>query len=218
MSLTSSSLRRGRQVAAAAMIGAAALALTACQDGKSSAAPHSSAQTTAASSASDSGAAGQDTPGKESGTARAASGSGPSAQLGTDRCTSQDMSLRLGHADPGAGNIHYPLVFTNTGKSTCALRGFPGVSLRAGDGRQIGAPATHEGGAGKVVKLAPGRSAHAVLHTLNDGVKDVPCRPTAKIVYVYAPGSTDAMTARTEGLRVCGDTFTVTAVTPGAEG
>jgi hypothetical protein len=128
------------------------------------------------------------------------------------------MSLRLGDADPGAGNIRYPLVFTNTGKSACTLRGFPGVSLRAGDGQQIGAPATHEGAAGRVVKLAPGQSAHAVLHTLNDGVKDVPCRPTAKIVYVYAPGSTDAMTARTEGLRVCGDTFTVTAVTPGAEG
>ncbi|WP_407550608.1 DUF4232 domain-containing protein [Streptomyces sp. Pv4-95] len=218
MSLTSTSLRRGRQVAAAALIGAAALALTACQDGKSSAAPHSSAQTTAASSASDSGTTGQETPGEKSAAARAASGSGPSAQLGADRCASKDMSLRLGDADPGAGNIYYPLVFTNTGKSTCALRGFPGVSLRAGDGRQIGAPATHEGGAGQVVKLAPGQSAHAVLHTLNDGVKDVPCRPTAKLVYVYAPGSTDAMTARTEGLRVCGDTFTVTAVTPGTEG
>ncbi|QFR92208.1 DUF4232 domain-containing protein [Streptomyces tsukubensis] len=135
----------------------------------------------------------------------------------SDRCTSAGMRLSLGRGDPGAGNIHYPLVFTNASGHSCALRGFPGVSLLAGDGRSIGVPAKREGPLGPSVRLAPGAHAHAVLHTLNEGMTDTPCWTTARLVQVFPPGARDTMTARTEGLRVCGGTFTVTTVTPGAD-
>lgn len=179
MSLTSSAFRRGHRVAAASLIAATALAVTA-------------------------------------GTASAQSGSAPQPASAT--CAAKDLGLRLGDSDPGAGNIRYPLVFTNKGKSTCSLRGFPGVSLLAGNGQKIGAPATREGAAGQTVELAPGKSAHATLRTINEGLNDTPCWTTGKIVHVYAPNSKDAMTLRTQGLRVCGGVFTVSAVTPGTEG
>ncbi|MFH8573481.1 DUF4232 domain-containing protein [Streptomyces sp. NPDC017993] len=132
------------------------------------------------------------------------------------RCTATQMSLRLGPSDIGAGNIHYPLVFTNKGKSACSLRGYPGVSLMSRDGSVIGKPATREGGAGGSVKLQPGRSAHVVLHTVNDGVSDTPCWSSSQIVYVYPPGSKDSMTTQSRGLRVCGGRFTVTTMETGA--
>jgi hypothetical protein len=70
---------------------------------------------------------------------------------------------------------------------------------------------------GKPVTVAAGGSAHAVLHTINDGLSDKPCWKSASLVQSYPPGSKEAMTARvSSGLRVCGDEFTVTAVSSGA--
>jgi hypothetical protein len=125
------------------------------------------------------------------------------------------MRLVLGRGDVGAGNIHYSLVFTNTSGRTCVLRGYPGVSQLAGDGAQIGAPATREGGAGGSVRLAPGAEAHSEVHTLNRGVGG-PCRAKGELLRVYPPGSREAMTTRATDFRVCGDTFTVTTVSAGA--
>ncbi|WP_431032031.1 DUF4232 domain-containing protein [Streptomyces sp. P6-2-1] len=134
---------------------------------------------------------------------------------GTPRCTSAGMRLVLGRGDVGAGNIHYALVFTNTSGRTCVLSGYPGVSHLAGDGAQIGAPATREGGAGGGVRLAPGAKAHSEVHTLNGGVGG-PCRAKGELLRVYPPGSREAMTTRAGNFRVCGDTFTVTTVSAGA--
>jgi hypothetical protein len=125
------------------------------------------------------------------------------------------MGLRLSAPDPGAGNIHYALVFTNKSSTPCTLLGFPGVSLLAGDGATIGVPATHEGGRLPGVRLAPSGSAQAVLHTLNKGVKGSGCWPAPSILKVYPPGSKDAMTLRSSLPVVCGDTFTVTSVQAG---
>ncbi|GAU70447.1 serine/threonine-protein kinase [Streptomyces sp. NBRC 110611] len=141
-----------------------------------------------------------------------------SSMTASDRCTAADMSLRLGDADIGAGNIRYPLVFTNKGKKACTLRGFPGVSLIKRDGSSVGAPATREGGRGEAVRLQPGQSAYSVLHTLNDGVSDTPCWAESQLVFVYPPGSKESMTTGSHGLRVCGGRFDVTAVTPGSPG
>lgn len=132
-----------------------------------------------------------------------------------DRCTSAGMRLTLGRGDAGAGNIHYSLVFTNTSGKSCTLSGYPGVSALAGDGQQIGAPATREGGAGSAVRLAPGARAYSVVHTLNEGI-DGGCRDKGALLRAYPPGSREAMTTRSEGLRVCGDTFTITTLKSGA--
>ncbi|TSB22504.1 DUF4232 domain-containing protein [Streptomyces benahoarensis] len=181
-------------------------------DGPSAGAKESAAPTDApgagnATSASPGHAPGKATPGAKE--------EPPSALAASDRCTSAQMSLSLGAPDAGAGNFRYPLTFTNKGKKACTLRGYPGVSLISRDGTRIGRPATREGGAGGVVRLAPGASAHALVHTVNDGVSDTPCWKRGAYVYVYAPGSKESMTTGSGNLRVCGGEFTITAVEPG---
>ena len=48
-------------------------------------------------------------------------------------------------------------MLTNTGRRTCELRGFPGVSYVAGDdGHQVGPAAAMDGPRGGEVRLAPG--------------------------------------------------------------
>ncbi|BDM70451.1 hypothetical protein HEK616_39380 [Streptomyces nigrescens] len=235
MSLTTKTLGRGRRVAAGSLIAVAALALTACQDGTGAASRPSSAAASATSQEAGSGAkpsggtqqsAGGERPsanaastgGKAKGNVPGTTESRASAMTASDRCTAANMSLRLGASDIGAGNIHYPLVFTNNGKKACTLRGFPGVSLIQRDGSPVGKPATREGGPGGVVRLQPGQSAHAVLHTVNEGVSDTPCWSRSQIVFVYPPGSKEPMTTGSRGLRVCGGRFDVTAVEAGSLG
>ncbi|WP_245654470.1 DUF4232 domain-containing protein [Streptomyces violens] len=234
------SLRRGRKAATATLIAAAAaLALTACQDdgsGVKSGAPAAPSAATsdsgsATGSASDSSSAasgsssseaasqspsGQASKGTAVRTASARTAAAASTDTSADRCTAEELGLRLGRADVGAGNIRYPLVFTNNGSTSCTLRGYPGVSLIQRDGQMIGKPATREGAAGRAVTLKPGGSAYAVLHTIQDGLNDEPCWKSPYLLQTYPPGSKDAMTLRTSELRVCGGRFTVTALEPGA--
>ncbi|MFE6739496.1 DUF4232 domain-containing protein [Streptomyces tubercidicus] len=244
MSLTTKSLGRGRRVAAGSLIAVAALALTACEGGPDAASRPSSAasatshdKATGGSSSSEgsaqasgakeqsgtggprpSGKSAAPPGGKPTGKAPSAAEAHTSTEATSDRCTAANMSLRLGAADAGAGNIRYPLVFTNKGKKTCSLRGFPGVSLINRDGSPVGKPATRGGGAGAVVRLQPGQSAHALLHTVNEGVSDTPCWADSQLVFVYPPGSKEPMTTGSRGLRVCGGRFDVTAVEAGSLG
>ncbi|MFI0816863.1 DUF4232 domain-containing protein [Streptomyces sp. NPDC021098] len=210
---------RGK-VVVTTMAAVAAMGVTACQGTEPK--PEGKGPAPAAAASQDGGAAkGSATGGSATGSATGSAGGeeigSKAGSAGGGRCESSAMGLRLGRADVGAGNIHYSLVFTNKGKSACTLNGFPGVSLLAGDGQTIGKPAEREGATGKPVTVPAGGSAHAVLHTINDGLSDKPCWKSASLVKAYPPGSKEAMTARVaSGLRVCGDEFTVTAVTSGA--
>ncbi|MFG2827264.1 DUF4232 domain-containing protein [Streptomyces sp. NPDC048434] len=248
MWLTIKTLGRGRRVAAGSLIAVAALGLTACQGGPDAASRPSSAAAPVTSHDTESGSGSQSSGGraqpsgvqpqssahgqrpsassakatppgaKPTGKASSAAQSQASGMTASDRCTAANMSLRLGASDIGAGNIRYPLVFTNKGKKACSLRGFPGVSLIKRDGSAVGKPATREGGSGGVVRLQPGQSAHALLHTLNDGVSDTPCWDHSQIVFAYPPGSKESMTTGSAGLRVCGGRFDVTALESGSLG
>lgn len=120
--------------------------------------------------------------------------------------------MRLGRADAGAGQIHYPLTFVNTSTTACALRGFPGVSLIKRDGSAIGVPAEREGAMRGQTVIGPGRTAEVTLHTLNQGINGSGCWSRPDYLRVYPPGSKDALTLRTSLLHVCGDRFTTTAV------
>lgn len=141
----------------------------------------------------------------------------PPSSAGAPRCTADRLHLSLGRLSPGAGNIYVPLVFTNTGTAICLLQGFPGVSLLSASGSRIGEPAQREGSALPPVTLAPGKSAYASLHTVNDGVSDKPCWQTATSVQAYPPGSTQALHTPANSLRICGAAFDVSAVRPGQQ-
>ena len=62
-----------------------------------------------------------------------------------------------------AGGFGYEIKFTNLGKGTCTLAGFPGVRAVDLSGTRIGAAATHGPGKVKEVVLAPDGSAMATL-------------------------------------------------------
>ncbi|MGW0937038.1 DUF4232 domain-containing protein [Streptomyces sp. NPDC002666] len=136
----------------------------------------------------------------------------PTAASGTRRCTADGLTMRLGRADAGAGQIHYLLTFVNKSTTACALRGFPGVSLIKRDGSAIGVPAEREGTMLGQTVIGPGRTAAVTLHTLNQGINGSGCWSRPDYLRVYPPGSKDALTLRTSLLHVCGDRFTTTAV------
>ncbi len=145
-------------------------------------------------------------------------GKAPTGAAGTrprtaaSRCVVADLRMRLGTGDHGAGQAYFPLRFTNTSGHSCVLRGFPGVTLLRGDGSTIGTPAGREGPTGTAVRLAPGATVEADLHTLNQGIRGGGCWRAPTLLKAYPPGSKDAMTLATSQPVVCGGTFDVGAV------
>ncbi|CAG7646950.1 DUF4232 domain-containing protein [Actinacidiphila bryophytorum] len=133
----------------------------------------------------------------------------PPQAAGSSRCTVTGLKMTLGRGDPGAGNVYYPLDFTNTTSHACTLDGFPGVSLLRGDGSVIGRPADRTRVKPAAVRITPGQTVEADLHTLNQGVKGDSCWRKPTLIMVYPPGSTDSMTLATSNPVVCGDTFDV---------
>lgn len=87
-------------------------------------------------------------------------------------CTVHTLSLRLGPSDNGAGHHFQELLFTNTGKASCFVVGFPGVSYVDFDGHQIGRPAVRDGAEGGRITLAPGQVSSADVSMADPGVFD----------------------------------------------
>ncbi|MEU1439371.1 DUF4232 domain-containing protein [Streptomyces sp. NPDC005786] len=154
----------------------------------------------------------QDEAGSAAASASASASPGSGAVSGARRCTADSLTMRLGRADAGAGQIYYRLTFVNKSSTACALRGFPGVSLIKRDGSMIGVPAERDGAMREQAVIDPGRTAEVTLHTLNQGIKDSGCWSPPDYLRVYPPGSKDALTLRTSLLHICGDRFTTTAV------
>jgi hypothetical protein len=148
-------------------------------------------------------------PATRTGTPAATAGDTAKGRSASSRCTVTDLKMTLGRGDPGAGNIYFPLDFTNTGATACTLDGFPGVSLLRGDGSVIGKPADRQPVKASAVRVAPGETVEADLHTVNEGIKDGGCWRKPTLIMVYPPGSKQSMTLATSNPVVCGDTFDV---------
>lgn len=119
----------------------------------------------------------------------------------TPTCHVADLNLAIGEADGAAGSLYYPIQFTNTSTHTCALRGYPGVSVVDVRHRQIGTSAMRTGEPVDTVSVQPGDTVTAVLRTNSAGVAG--CRPTSTYIKVYPPDSFDAVQIPYH-LRVCG--------------
>jgi hypothetical protein len=107
-------------------------------------------------------------------------------------CRSAAIAVRLGRSEGAAGTIYVPIVFTNTGRVRCTLRGFPGVSSVDAAGRQIGSPARWVGARVTRVALASHGSASAIYgqaQALN--FPRSRCHPrAARGLRVYPPNQT----------------------------
>lgn len=96
-------------------------------------------------------------------------------------------------ADGTAGTTYYHLDLTNTGNRTCWLYGWPGVSAVNWAGTQLGLPAVRRADVrARVVNVAPGATAHAMLGYVDVQVSRS-CRPvTATFLRVYPPANRNA--------------------------
>ena len=155
-------------------------------------------------------------PASASGSSSATVANTAASRPGTRRiCSTEQLGLSLGRKDVGAGNVYLPLVLTNKSTASCTLTGYPGVSLLDSAGSAIGDPATRRGASRSPVSLPPGGSASAVLHTLNEGTTDTPCRRTPARIRAYPPDSFTSMTVPAHSFRVCGGVFEVESVHSG---
>lgn len=106
-------------------------------------------------------------------------------------CTATDLGVWVAadEGDGAAGSIYFPLEFTNISGHTCSLYGFPGVSAIRRDGKQLGSPARRNHAvAPRIVKLAPGATAHTVLQYIDAAVFTSSCRPRpAYQLKIYPP-------------------------------
>jgi hypothetical protein len=112
----------------------------------------------------------------------------------SSECRSGDLEVSLGAEEGTAGTIYRALVFTNRGRRTCTIQGFPGVSFVAGDdGHQVGQAAERRGVKGPVITLAPGAAATAPVGFVNVGALEPQCRATpVRGLRVYPPHNTAA--------------------------
>jgi Protein of unknown function (DUF4232) len=122
-------------------------------------------------------------------------------------CTVGHLHLSMGRAEGAAGSLYRPIRFTNTGTTSCALRGYPGVSVLDSAHRQIGPAATRSGRSYGTVALAPAHSASAIIRTTNGPVGGA-CRSTGSYLRVYPPASYKAVLVPTKW-KVCSHVFQV---------
>jgi hypothetical protein len=129
------------------------------------------------------------------------------ARSATPECGPASLKLSFGGGDAGMSQQHEALRFTNVGRGSCVIVGFPGVSYVAGDkGTQVGAPAVRSGKIGAQITLKPGQVASTIISSVEVGVFDAKvCRPTPVRGYrIYPPDSTASMfIALPGGVRGC---------------
>jgi hypothetical protein len=106
------------------------------------------------------------------------------------------LSLRRGNGGAAAGTAYQPIVFTNHGSSTCALRGYPGVAFVASaTGRQVGAAASRNPQQPvTTILIAPDSSVSALLGIANyQNFPPGECQshPVSGL-RIYPPGNTAA--------------------------
>jgi hypothetical protein len=91
--------------------------------------------------------------------------------------------------DGFAGGASYVVEFSNTGKSTCTVKGIPKVTLTE-NGKQVGLRASKFGSAPTTVTLRPGWTAHVALVITDAGAI---CKPVpTNGLSVHPPGKTRA--------------------------
>lgn len=135
------------------------------------------------------------------------------------RCFSIHLALSLGVSQGTAGTSYQTIVFTNTGTVPCTLIGYPGVSFDNTEGALIGKPSTEDAGKRKLVKLAVGGQANALLRQPDSGnFSKSACHPkTAYELRVYPPGETVPLFVK-DAAKVCSTGAGRSGVRPVAAG
>lgn len=130
-------------------------------------------------------------------TAAAAGTSAHAASTGIAKCTAADLGVWVAadQSNGTAGSIYYPLEITNLSGATCYLYGHPGVSAVNTAGHQLGQSAQWNPGTARVVNLAPGATAHAMLQYITVQVSPGCAPVNAAGLRVYPPDQTSSTRA-----------------------
>jgi hypothetical protein len=175
-----------RRPALAAGLLTCAVALAGCASAASTSQPDASGSTPAASPSAPAAAS-----------SNSPAGAAPSSSAGGTACATSALQIKLGASDGYAGGVYQTIDFTNTSGSTCTLFGYPGVSLVTGPPyQQLGVPAKRTTTTrAKVVALAPGATANAVLQIVDAlNFPSPSCQPTkATALKVYPPNQFTAV-------------------------
>jgi hypothetical protein len=100
---------------------------------------------------------------------------GSDPQRPANQCTDLGVSIVIADGGGGAGSEYYDVLFTNTGGTTCALRGTPGVSVVGGaSGTQLGKPADRIETGVRTLTLRAGDTVAAPLKIVNIGTDGGP--------------------------------------------
>jgi hypothetical protein len=87
-----------------------------------------------------------------------------SARTTAAACNTSDLVVWYGGTgNAAAGSTYVTLKFTNQSGHTCTMRGYPGVSALDLRGHMLGSPASRDPSSTRVVRLANGATASAVL-------------------------------------------------------
>lgn len=130
----------------------------------------------------------------------------PAKTVTEPTCNADELSLEVvDSAESGAGTLAYDLVLTNMGKRSCALGGFPGVSLVNANGNMIGSPAERAANyAEKTLTLAPNAKVKAVMSISNSTNFDAgQCKDGATKLRVYPPNDTGYLSVATSVTSWC---------------
>ena len=127
----------------------------------------------------------------------------------TSACATSALKVSLGPANATAGTTFYPLKFVNTGKTSCTLTGYPGVSAVTSSGKQIGNPAARSGGKFRTVTVAPGKQQSASVGIVDTGnFSATSCKPvTAAGLKIIPPNQSQSVTLKKK-FSTCSSTTT----------
>ena len=140
----------------------------------------------------------------------------PHAKSAACRFQQIKVWLGIGNGTTTATTNSYPLEFSNVGRFTCSLFGFPGVSPASATGAQVG-PAAHHVGSRFLIVLAPGQTAHAHL-TIRAAGSVAGCNKRAGArLKVFAPNQSAHTLISGFAFTACSNhsTLTVTSVRAG---
>jgi len=205
-----------RALAAAALIGVAALA-TACASTSSTVAGND-----AAPAASDSTTPDSTAPATPAATTPAAPATTPAAPAGPSSCATRSLHVRLGASQGTAGSVYTTIVFKNVSNATCTLYGYPGVSLTTGNPVTVIGKTAKENPATprRLVTLQPQTRASALLRIVD--AQNYPaseCNPkNSTYLQVYPPNQTAPVRIKfkTVGCAKPINLLTVDVVKPGS--
>ena len=123
----------------------------------------------------------------------------------SSQCPTSSLAVTAQPNQGVSGTFILYLVFTNIGRVTCTLRGYPGASIVGTDGAQLGAAALRMGAASSepTVSLAPGQITSAgFTYPAGPGL-ECPNPISAQGVRVYPPNQTAALFAPATSIQFC---------------